>query len=182
MRVREIPELGTKARPGDTTRRVGVDGLRARGIDPDELATRLTALALEELAADYRHAASGRRVLAVSPAAAVAERVARRARDSFELCAARIQELGASLPPGSGVPNGTDPASVFAATPAAVLEELLESERAGIRAWWELCDLYAGADFRTLALAQEVLGSKIEHEVLLIDALSAERERDGTAR
>jgi ferritin-like protein len=151
MRVRETPDLGQKARPGDTTRRTGVDGLRARGIDPDELASRLIEAALAELATDYGHAASGTRLL-------VGEW-----RENFDLCVARLRELGASIPPDAPVP----------ATAAGTLEELLEAERDGIRRWWELCDLCAGRDFRTLELAQRVLGSKIKNEAALIDALSA---------
>jgi ferritin-like protein len=152
MRVRETPDLGQTARPGDTTRRAGVDGLRARGIDPDELATRLIAAALAELATDYRHSASGRHVLAGGW------------RENFDLCVTRLHELGASMP---SVPEP------FPAATGGLLEGLLEAERDGIRRWWELCDLCAGRDYRTLELAQRVLSSKIHNEAVLIDALSA---------
>jgi ferritin-like protein len=178
MRVRETPDLDTRARPGDISWRAGVSGLQARGVDLAGLRTRLTTLGLADRAAEYAWSASGRHLLRSHPASKQCERLARRCRRSFELCSTRLHELGGSMPPLAEGVNGGDPAVGFPQTPAGVLIGLLESERAALRGWWELCDLSAGGDFRTLQLAQRVLGWRIEHETLLIDVLAG-LERGG---
>jgi ferritin-like protein len=66
------------------------------------------------------------------------------------------------------------------ATPAQILEVLLEAERCAIRTWSEVCDMTFGKDPRTYDLAARILNEEIEHEAWFIELLS--KERDGEVR
>jgi ferritin-like protein len=66
------------------------------------------------------------------------------------------------------------------ATPAQILEVLLEAERCAIRTWSEVCDMTFGKDPRTYDLAARILNEEIEHEAWFIELLS--HERDGEVR
>jgi ferritin-like protein len=120
-------------------------------------------------------------------------------RAHFELITPRIYELGGTIPydirtfaDRAGCPDaylpGTDDGKraggrdevVADASPAAILEVLLEAERCAIRTWSEVCDLTFGKDPRTYDLAQRILNEEVEHEAWFIELLS--KERDGEVR
>jgi ferritin-like protein len=170
LRVREAPALGGTVPAGDIAHRVGVAELRSRGVDVRRLLEELTAAAVAELAAHYRRTVLASRLAGHGAAGALAGALARQSREHFEACIPRIGELGGLLPESLDTDGEPLPSE-----PAEALADLLEAERAGIHAWWALCDLTDGRDYRTCALAQRVLGAKIENEAALIDALSAQR-------
>jgi len=90
-------------------------------------------------------------------------------RNHFEALAPRIYELGGKLPrdirefadaaacPDAYLP--ADPRNVQEA-----LKVLVEAERCAIRVYTEICNMTAGKDHRTYALALAVLHEEIEHE------------------
>jgi ferritin-like protein len=90
-------------------------------------------------------------------------------RNHFEALVPRIYELGGKLPddmkafhdlsacPHARLPK--DPTDV-----KAILEVLVEAERCAVRGYSHICNITAGKDHRTYALAQAILHEEIEHE------------------
>ena len=90
-------------------------------------------------------------------------------RNHFEALVPRIYELGGELPddmksfhdisacPPAHLPK--DPSDV-----KAMLKILVEAERCAVRGYNHICNMTAGKDHRTYALAQAILNEEIEHE------------------
>ena len=90
-------------------------------------------------------------------------------RNHFEALVPRIYELGGELPddmkvfhdmsacPPASLPK--DPTDI-----KAMLTVLVEAERCAVRGYTQICNLTAGKDHRTYALAQAILNEEIEHE------------------
>ncbi len=90
-------------------------------------------------------------------------------RNHFEALVPRIYELGGKLPedmkvfhdmsacPPAALPK--DPRDV-----KAMLTVLVEAERCAVRGYTHICNVTAGKDHRTYALAQAILNEEIEHE------------------
>jgi ferritin-like protein len=90
-------------------------------------------------------------------------------RNHFEALVPRIYELGGKLPedmntfhdmsacPPAALPK--DPKDI-----KGMLTVLVEAERCAVRGYTAICNLTAGKDHRTYALAQAILNEEIEHE------------------
>jgi ferritin-like protein len=90
-------------------------------------------------------------------------------RNHFEALMPRIYELGGELPadmkefhdmsacPPASLPK--DPRDI-----KAMLTVLVNAERCAVRGYTKICNLTAGKDHRTYALAQAILNEEIEHE------------------
>jgi ferritin-like protein len=200
MATRRTPQLAPAVAHGDVSRRVGVEVIEARGIDADRLVTKLVDAAAAEFTTYYYYTVLRMYLAGHEDYKHVCEDARLEDRAHFELITPRIYELGGTLPydirrfadragcpdaylPGhdAGKRNGRVRDDVVAeATPAAILEVLLEAERCAIRAWSEICDLTAGKDLRTYDMALRILNEEIEHEAWFIELLSM--ERDGVAR
>src|SRR5450631_2754937 len=180
---------------GDVNGRVGVEVIRARGVDVEKLIRMLIANAAAEFASTYYYYTILRMHLAGhEDYKEICEDARLEDRAHFELIVPRIYELGGSIPydiraladragcpdaylpgtgngkhaPGEG--NGQGP------TAAAILEVLLEAERCAIRTWSEICDIAFGKDPRTYDMAARILNEEIEHEAWFIELLAHERD------
>ena len=90
-------------------------------------------------------------------------------RNHFEALVPRIYELGGELPddmkvfhdmsacPPASLPK--DPTDI-----KAMLTVLVNAERCAVRGYTNICNITAGKDHRTYALAQAILNEEIEHE------------------
>jgi len=141
------------------------------GINVDELLDILVANAAAELTTFYYYTIlranltglEGEGVKEIAEAARIED------RNHFEALVPRIYELGGKLPddmkafhdmsacPPAKLPK--DPTDV-----KAILEVLVEAERCAVRGYSKICNMTAGKDHRTYALAQAILHEEIEHE------------------
>src|ERR671930_1296583 len=149
---------GTSVQPGDVTRRVGVEVIRARGVDVEKLIKMLVANAAAEFASTYYYYTILRMHLAGhEDYKEICEDARLEDRAHWELIVPRIYELGGELP--NDLPTFHNQAGCPAAklpnppTADAILQILLESERCAIRSWIEICDMTFGKDPRTYDLA-----------------------------
>ena len=158
---------------GDTSQRVGVEVIRARGVDVEKLIQMLIANAGAEFASTYYYYTILRMHLAGHEdykEICVDARLEDRAH--FELIVPRIYELGGELP--NDLPTFHNQAGCRAAklpdppTAENILQLLLESERCAIRSWIEICDMTFGKDPRTYDLAARILNEEIEHEAVTL--------------
>jgi ferritin-like protein len=166
---------------GDVTQRVGVEVIRARGVDVDKLIKLLIANAGAEFASTYYYYTILRMHLAGhEDYKEICEDARLEDRAHFELIAPRIYELGGALPndltvfhnqAGCAAAKLPDPP-----TAANILTVLLESERCAIRSWIAVCDMTFGKDPRTYDLASRILNEEIEHEAWFIELLAHERD------
>jgi ferritin-like protein len=90
-------------------------------------------------------------------------------RNHFEALVPRIYELGGKLPddmkefhdmsacPPASLPK--NPRDI-----KAMLTVLVNAERCAVRGYTNICNMTAGKDHRTYALAQAILNEEIEHE------------------
>jgi ferritin-like protein len=90
-------------------------------------------------------------------------------RNHFEALVPRIYELGGALPndmkafhdisacPPANLPE--DPSDA-----RGILKVLVEAERCAVRGYTHICNMTAGKDHRTYALALAILHEEIEHE------------------
>lgn len=180
-----MPEKMKVVKAGDVTQRVGVEVIRARGVDVDKLIKLLIANAGAEFASTYYYYTILRMHLAGhEDYKEICEDARLEDRAHFELIVPRIYELGGQLPNDLRVFH--DQAGCAAAklpdppTAANILTVLLESERCAIRSWIAVCDVTFGKDPRTYDLASRILNEEIEHEAWFIELLSM--ERDGEVR
>lgn len=168
-------------KPGDVEHRVGVEVIKARGVDVPKLVKMLIANAAAEFASTYYYYTILRMHLAGhEDYKEICEDARLEDRAHFELITPRIYELGGELPndlkefhdiagcPAAKLPNPP--------TAANILTLLLESERCAIRSWTEICDITFGKDPRTYDLAQRILNEEIEHEAWFIELLAMERD------
>jgi ferritin-like protein len=167
---------------GDTSKRVGVEVIRARGVDVDKLIKMLIANAGAEFASTYYYYTILRMHLAGhEDYKEICEDARLEDRAHWELIVPRIYELGGDLPNDlvafhnqAGCPAAKLPDPPTAAN---ILQLLLESERCAIRSWIEICDMTFGKDPRTYDLAARILNEEIEHEAWFIELLSWERDK-----
>lgn len=194
----EQPHMTGAVEPGDLTQSVGVEQMRKRGVDVEQLVEKLIDAVAAEFASTYYYYTILRMYLAGhEDYKEICEDARLEDRAHFELMTPRIYELGGSLPYSiyefadragcahaylPGTDDGKHPPSTDGSGPTAesILLVLLESERCAIRTWSEICDLTLGKDPRTYELAMRILNEEIEHEAWFIELLSM--ERDGVIR
>jgi ferritin-like protein len=167
---------------GDVSKRVGVEVIRARGVDVEKLIKMLIANAAAEFASTYYYYTILRMHLAGhEDYKEICEDARLEDRAHWELIVPRIYELGGELP--NDLPAFHNQAGCPAAklpsppTAEAILQILLESERCAIRSWIEICDMTFGKDPRTYDLASRILNEEIEHEAWFIELLAWERDK-----
>jgi ferritin-like protein len=166
---------------GDVTQRVGVEVIRARGVDVDKLIKMLIANAAAEFASTYYYYTILRMHLAGhEDYKEICEDARLEDRAHWELIVPRIYELGGELP--NDLPAFHNQAGCIAAklpdppTAVNILTVLLESERCAIRSWSAVCDMTFGKDPRTYDMASRILNEEIEHEAWFIELLAHERD------
>ncbi|MFW6039266.1 MAG: ferritin-like domain-containing protein [bacterium] len=184
MIQRARPHAEGRIRSGDCTQRVSIEQMQRRGVNVQRLAEKLTDAAASAFVRYYHYLNLRAQLAGLEDYKAVCEKARRRAGTHFEWIAPRLYELSESLPTDmrefmerASCPEPTLPRD---ATPADLLEVMLESERCAVRTWNELCDLTLGKDPRTYELAARILSDVIEHEAWCVELLSM--ERDGVAR
>ncbi len=170
--------------PGDASKRVGIELIRSRGINVEELIEMLIDAAGAEFSTYYHYTILRMYLAGHEDYKEICEDARLEDRAHFELIVRRIYELGGTLPhvmkefvSRAGCPHAELPDNLTAAN---ILEVLLEAERCAIRTWNEVCEVTTGRDFRTFDLAYRILQEEIEHECWFIELLSM--ERDGTVR
>jgi ferritin-like protein len=165
---------------GDTSDRVGMQMLRRRGLDPEELREKLVDAIGAEFSTYYYYTNLRMHLAGNEDYKEIAEDARLEDRAHFELVAPRVYELGGKLP--NDITEFMDRASCPHAElpddPSAenVLEVLLEAERCAIRTWADVCDMTEGKDPRTHDMAQRILQEEIEHEAWFVELLSMERD------
>ena len=178
------PHATGRVKPGDVTKRVGVEQMKARGLDVDSLVEKLIDAAGAEFTTYYYYTILRMYLAGNEDYKEICEDARLEDRSHFELITPRIYELGGSIPTDlrhfadrSGCPDAYLPEDPTAEN---ILTVLLEAERCAVRTWNEICDLTFGKDPRTYDMAQRILNEEIEHEAWFIELLSM--ERDGVAR
>ena len=178
------PHATGKVKPGDVTRRVGVEQIKARGVDVEQLIEKLIDAAGAEFTTYYYYTILRMYLAGKEDYKEICEDARLEDRAHFEFITPRIYELGGELPHDirvfadrAGCPDAYLPKEPTAAN---ILEVLLEAERCAIRTWSEICDLTHGKDPRTYDMASRILQEEVEHEAWFIELLSM--ERDNTVR
>lgn len=183
MTIRPKPHATGKVKPGDTSQRVGVEQLEARGVDVKSLVEKLIDAAGAEFTTYYYYTILRMHLAGHEDYKEICEDARLEDRAHFELITPRIYELGGGLPRDirefadrAGCPDAylPDPPTVV-----NILTTLLEAERCAIRTWSEICDLTFGKDPRTYDMASRILQEEIEHEAWFIELLSKERDGKG---
>lgn len=166
--------------PGDTSERVGMEIIRERGLDPEELREKLIDASAAEFTTYYYYTNLRMHLAGEEDYKEIAEDARLEDRAHFELVAPRIYELGGTLP--NDIREYADRASCPDAklpdppTAENILTELLEAERCAIRTWSEICDMTNGVDPRTYDMAARILNEEIDHEAWFVELLSKERD------
>ena len=147
------------------------------GIDVDELLKLLVANASAELTTFYYYTAlrvnltgfDGEGLKEIAEDARIED------RNHFEALVPRIYELGGQLPndmkefhdisacPPARLPDKPDAKKI--------VEVLLKAEQCAVRGYSNICNITAGKDHRTYALAQAILNEEIEHEAWFAEFL-----------
>lgn len=181
MAQRSKPHARGRVPAGDVTQRVGVEQIRARGVNVEELVEKLIDAAGAEFTTYYYYTILRMYLAGSEDYKEICEDARLEDRAHFELITPRIYELGGELPRDirefadrAGCPDAYLPKQP---TAAAILEVLLEAERCAIRTWNEICDLTLGKDPRTYDMASRILQEEIEHEAWFIELLSMERDK-----
>jgi ferritin-like protein len=205
MAIRPKPHATGKTKAGDVSERVGVEAIRSRGVNVEQLLEKLIDAAGAEFTTYYYYTILRMNLAGHEDYKEICEDARLEDRAHFELITPRIYELGGQLPadirefadragcpdaylPGySGVSQeGVEKVKQIQqqqqqdVKPADILQVLLEAERCAIRTWSEVCDLTFGKDPRTYDMAARILQEEIEHEAWFIELLS--KERDGKVR
>ena len=145
--------------------------VKKSGINLDELLELLVANAAAEITTYYYYTLLRVNLIGLEGEGIkeIAETARIEDRNHFEALVPRIYELGGQLPdnlnafhdmsacPPAHLPK--DPTDVN-----AMLRVLVEAERCAVRGYTHICNLTAGKDHRTYALAQAILNEEIEHE------------------
>jgi ferritin-like protein len=175
------PHASGTVSPGDTSDRVGLEVIRERGGEPEEIREKLVDALAAEFTTYYYYTNLRTHLAGEEDYKEIAEDARLEDRAHFELGMPRVYELGGALPndirefadrascPDAKLPD--DPSA------ANILEELLEAERCAIRTWSEVCDMTRDCDPRTYDIAQRILNEEIDHEAWFVELLS--KERDG---
>ncbi len=141
------------------------------GVDLDELLKLLVKNAAAELTTYYYYTILRANLIGLKGEGIkeIAETARIEDRNHFEALVPRIYELGGKLPddmkafhdmsacPPASLPK--DPQDVN-----EILKVLVSAERCAVRGYTNICNLTAGKDHRTYALAQAILNEEIEHE------------------
>ncbi len=151
--------------------RVAREMVEKTGLNVDEILALLIANAAAELTTFYYYTIlranliglEGEGVKEIAEAARIED------RNHFEALVPRIYELGGKLPDDmkafhdiSACPPARLPDDITDIK--AILQVLVDAERCAVRGYTEICNLTAGKDHRTYALAQAILHEEIEHE------------------
>ena len=150
---------------------VAIEMVKKSGIDLDELLKLLVTNAAAELTTFYYYTILRVNLIGLDGEGIkeIAETARIEDRNHFEALVPRIYELGGELPsdmkefhdmsacPPAALPK--DPRDV-----EAMLTVLVNAERCAVRGYTKICNLTAGKDHRTYALAQAILNEEIEHE------------------
>lgn len=172
-----------KVKAGDTSKRVGIEQIEARGLEVKGLVEKLIDAAGAEFTTYYYYTILRMHLAGHEDYKEITEDARLEDRAHFELIVPRIYELGGEIPRDirmfadrAGCPDAFLPE-----TPSAenVLKVLLEAERCAIRTWTEICEITFGKDFRTFDMASRILQEEIEHEAWFIELLSFERDGIG---
>ncbi|HKI56985.1 MAG TPA: DNA protection during starvation protein [Trueperaceae bacterium] len=167
---------------GDLENRVGVQMIRERGIDVEDLIDKLVAATASEWGT-YYYTILRMHLAGHEDYKEIAEDARLEDRSHFELMTPRIYELGGEIHNDmqAFVEQASCPDPKLPEDPTAekILLVLLEAERCAIRSWQEICDITAGKDLRTHALAARILQEEIEHEAWFMELLNF--ERNGTS-
>jgi len=173
-----------RVKPGDTSKSVGIESIRTRGVNVEELVEKLIDAAGAELMTYYYYTILRMHLAGHEDYKEICEDARLEDRAHFELITPRIYELGGGLPRDirdfadrAGCPDAYLPDDPSAAN---ILTVLLEAERCAVRTWSEVCDLTFGKDPRTYDMAARILNEEVEHEAWFIELLSM--ERDGELR
>ena len=140
------------------------------GVDVDGLLTLLVKNASAELTTYYYYTILRANLIGFDGEGlkAVAEDARIEDRNHFEALMPRIYELGGKLPDDmnafhdmSACPPARLPQNP---TTEEIVKVLLKAEQCAVRGYTEICNMTAGKDHRTYALAQAILNEEIEHE------------------
>lgn len=140
------------------------------GVDIDQLLELLITNAAAELTTFYYYTSLRFNLIGLEGEGVkeIAETARIEDRNHFEALVPRIYELGGKLPddmnefhdisacPPARLPENPDAMSI--------LKVLVEAERCAVRGYTTICNVTAGKDHRTYALAQAILNEEIEHE------------------
>ena len=141
------------------------------GINVDELLKLLVTNAAAELTTYYYYTILRINLIGLEGEGIkeIAETARIEDRNHFEALVPRIYELGGELPedmkvfhdmsacPPASLPK--DPTNI-----KEMLKVLVNAERCAVRGYTKICNMTAGKDHRTYALAQAILNEEIEHE------------------
>jgi ferritin-like protein len=175
---------------GDLSKRVGIEQIRMRGVEVEQLVEKLIDAAGAEFTTYYYYTILRMNLAGKEDYKEICEDARLEDRAHFELITPRIYELGGQIPadirtfadragcPDAYLPGftgGSGKAPSEGVKAADILEVLLEAERCAIRTWSEICDMTFGKDPRTYDMAARILNEEIEHEAWFIELLSIER-------
>lgn len=183
MDIKKKPHATGKVKAGDTSHRVGVEQIEARGVNVKQLCEKLVDAAGAEFTTYYYYTILRMHLAGYEDYKEICEGARLEDRSHFELITPRLYELGSGLPRDirefadrAGCPDAYLPGDPSATN---ILTVLLEAERCAIRTWSEICDLTFGKDPRTYDMASRILQEEIEHEAWFIELLSKERDGKG---
>ena len=141
------------------------------GINVDELLKLLVSNAAAELTTFYYYTILRVNLIGLQGETLkeIAETARIEDRNHFEALVPRIYELGGKLPDDMNKFHDMSacPPARLPQNPAdtnAMLRVLVEAERCAVRGYTNICNVTAGKDHRTYALAQAILNEEIEHE------------------
>ena len=141
------------------------------GIDLDQLLKLLVKNAAAELTTYYYYTILRVNLIGLEGEGlkGIAETARVEDRNHFEALVPRIYELGGELPASmndfhdlSACPPASLPADPT--DMKEMLSVLVNAERCAVAGYTEICNLTAGKDHRTYALASAILNEEIEHE------------------
>src|SRR5438270_9569838 len=155
MAARPKPHATGKTKPGDVSERVGVEQIRSRGVNVEQLLEKLIDAAGAEFTTYYYYTILRMYLAGHEDYKEICEDARLEDRAHFELITPRIYELGGTIPfdirdfadragcpdaylpgteDGKARPTGSS-AGVGPASAADILTVLLEAERCAIRTW-----------------------------------------------
>lgn len=151
--------------------RVAIEMVEKAGVNVKELVELLVKNAAAELTTFYYYTILRANLIGLEGEGIkeIAETARIEDRNHFEALVPRIYELGGELPkdmrvfhdmsacPPASLPK--DPKDV-----GAILKVLVAAERCAVKGYTHICNITAGKDHRTYALAQAILNEEIEHE------------------
>ncbi|MCO8256291.1 DNA protection protein DPS [Haladaptatus sp. AB618] len=166
--------------PGDTSDRVGMQVIRERGGNPEEIRETLIDAIGAEFSTYYYYTNLRTHLAGHEDYKEITEDARLEDRSHFELVMPRVYELGGHIPVDIGdfMNRASCPHAELPDDPTAenILEVLLEAERCAIRTWSEVCDMTQDCDPRTYDMASRILQEEIDHEAWFIELLSMERD------